>query len=149
MISQASIDRFLAQRSMAIAGVSRSGKKFGNMAFKTLQQKGYTLYPLHRDVQEIAGTKCYQALADLPAEVEDLLLVIPATQSESLLKTVPASGIKRVWMQQGAESDQAIRYCAENDIPLIHGTCILMHAQPTGIHRFHHWLMGLFGKHPR
>ena len=34
MASQASVDDFLAQRTLAIAGVSRSGKGFGNVVLK-------------------------------------------------------------------------------------------------------------------
>lgn len=30
----------------------------------------------------------------------------------------------------------------------VHGECILMFADPKGIHRFHHWLRGLLGKLP-
>lgn len=149
MVSQAHIDAFLNNGSMALAGMSRSGKKFGNIAFKTLSEKGYKLYPIHPEAHEFGGVKAFPSINDLPVDIENLLLVIPPAQTESLVKQIPGSHIKRVWMQQGAESETAIAFCQEHHIPVVHGTCILMHTQPAGIHKFHHWLMGLFGKLPK
>ena len=143
---QVQINGFLEDRAMAIAGLSRTGKKFGNIAYKTLTGKGFSLYPLHPKTQEIEGIKCYASLTELPQDVKNLLLVVPASQSEAIVQQVPESSIKRVWMQQGAESDTAIRFCHEHDILVIHSQCILMHAEPKGIHKLHHWLSGMFGK---
>jgi len=148
MISQERIDAFLRNHRMAIAGMSRSGKKFGNIVYKTLTEKGYELTPLHPEAHEFGGVPSISRINDLPDGVEDLLLVIPPAATEEMVKQIPESNIKRVWMQQGAESDEAIAFCEENNIPVVYGTCILMHSQPTGIHKFHHWLMGLFGKLP-
>jgi predicted CoA-binding protein len=148
VISQAHIDGFLKAHAMAIAGLSRTGRKFGNIAHKTLMSKGYSLYPIHPDIQELNGLKCYADVTELPDDIENLLLVVPPLQSELLVKQIPESPIKRVWMQQGAESHTAIKFCHEHNIQVVHGCCILMHAQPQGIHKFHHLLSGLFGKLP-
>lgn len=143
------IDSFLANRKIAIAGMSRNSKKFGNIVHRTLSKKGFELYPIHPEVDIIDGEKCFSSITELPPDVKDLLLVIQPQQSELVVRKIPDSSIERVWMQQGAESEEAIKFCKGNDIPLIHGTCILMHAQPDGIHKFHHWLLGLFGKVPK
>ncbi len=47
MISKASVDNFLRQEHIALAGYSRDTKKFGHVAYKTLKEKGYTLYPVN------------------------------------------------------------------------------------------------------
>jgi predicted CoA-binding protein len=124
MTTQASVEGFLAEQTLAIAGVSRSGKGFGNAVFKDLAGKGYEVLPVHPQADEIAGARAYHSLADLP------------------------NTVGRVWMQQGAESSEAIRYCRENGIEAVHGECIMMFAQPTGVHRFHRWINGVFGKLP-
>ncbi len=148
MLTQSLVDEFLGQKSLAVAGVSRSGKKFGHMVLKELTRKGYDLSVVHPAVNEIDGHKCYASIAELPPEVKGLVLVVPPAQSEKIVQEVPASGIKYVWMQQGSESPAAIQFCSENDIALVHGECILMYAQPQGMHKFHHWLWGLLGKGP-
>jgi hypothetical protein len=51
--------------------------------------------------------------------------------------------IDHVWLQQGAESEEAIRVAAASGIALVHGECVLMHAQPRGIHFLHRWIRDL------
>jgi predicted CoA-binding protein len=59
------------------------------------------------------------------------------------------AGIKKLWLQQGAESDEAIRICGEHGIDVLHGECILMFAEPTAlIHRLHRWINGALRKLP-
>jgi predicted CoA-binding protein len=58
-------------------------------------------------------------------------------------------GIPRVWMQQGSESEEAIRLCEENGISVVSGECILMFAEPAEFyHRMHRWVWGVMGKLP-
>jgi predicted CoA-binding protein len=148
MVSKTAIDDFLGQESLALAGLSRSGKKFGNAVLKDLSAKGYEVLPVHPEAAEIGGVRCYPSLAGLPSRVGGLVLVVPPAQTEALVKEARETGIVRVWMQQGAESDAAIRYCEDHGINVVHGECIMMFAQPKGIHKLHRWLRGVFGKLP-
>jgi predicted CoA-binding protein len=148
MTTQAAVEGFLAEKTLAIAGVKRNGSGFGNAVLKDLTGKGYEILPVHPEVGEVGGTKAYPSLAELPSEVGGLILVVPPKQTERLVKQAKDKGIRRVWMQQGAESAEAIRYCEENGIEAVHGECIMMFAEPTGIHRFHRWINGVFGKLP-
>lgn len=148
MTTQASVEGFLAEKTLAIAGVSRSGKGFGNSVLKDLTGKGYEVLPVHPEAAEVGGIRCSPSLAELPKKAGGLVLVVPPDQTETLVRQAKDAGIRRVWMQQGAESAEAIQYCEENGLHAVHGECIMMFAQPTGIHRFHHWLNGVFGKLP-
>ncbi len=149
MVEQAAVESFLAEKKLALAGASRKGNKFGNAVFKELSSKGYELLLMHPEAESIDGVPCYSSLAELPTDVGGLINVVPAIQTEKLVREAHASGIRKVWMQQGSDSPAAIEYCKENDIEVIHGECILMFAQPQGLHKFHHWLLGLFGKLPK
>ncbi len=148
MTTRAAVDGFLAQKTLAIAGVSRSGKGFGNAVLKDLTAKGYDMLPVHPEADEVGGVRAYPTLADLPDGIGGLILVVPPAQTEVLVRQAKDIGIDRVWMQQGAESADAVRFCEDNGIEAVHGECIMMFAQPTGIHRFHRWLWGVFGKLP-
>ena len=148
MTSQESVEGFLALDTVAIAGVSRNGKGFGNAVLKDLTGKGYEVLPVHPEAQEVGGVPCSPSLAALPKPVAGLVLVVPPAQTEQLVREARDAGISRIWMQQGAESTEAIRFCEENGIDVVHGECIMMFAQPTGIHRFHRWINGVFGKLP-
>lgn len=135
MTSKSSIDAFLAQATLALAGVSRSGGKFGNKVLENLSGKGYEVLPIHPEASEIDGVRCYPSLADLSAEVGGLVLVVPPAQTERLVREAADAGIGRVWMQPGAESDAAIRYCEQHGIDVVHGECIMMLTRPKGIHK--------------
>ncbi|NOY06371.1 MAG: CoA-binding protein, partial [Chlorobi bacterium] len=59
------------------------------------------------------------------------------------------NGIRRIWMQQGAESEEAIRFCEEHGINVVHGECIMMFMEdPAFMHRAHRWVWKLLGKLP-
>ena len=149
MVDQSTIESFLAERKLALAGVSSSANKFGNAVFKELSSKGYELFLVHPSAKEINGVTCYGSLAELPDDVGGLINVVPPVQTEKLVQEAHATGIKKVWMQQGSDSPEAIKFCKEHAMEVVHGECILMFAQPQGLHKFHHWLWGLFGKLPK
>jgi predicted CoA-binding protein len=148
--SKADVDQFISQPKLAVVGVSRDTKKFGNAAYKALKQKGYQVYPINRNVETIEGDRCYPALAALPEKVDGVVIVVPPRETEQVVREADAAGIKNVWMQQGAESDAAIQYCQEHGLDEVHGECIMMFAPPVGsVHRWHRGAWKLFGKLPK
>jgi predicted CoA-binding protein len=141
---------FVSQRHIAIIGASRTGKKFGNYAMKELKQRDYMITPVHPSAEFIDGVKAYANLKSIPEPVDGVLIVVPPDQTEKVVREVAEAGIKRVWMQQGSESEDAIRFCNEKDIPVVSGECIMMFAHDTAVlHRMHHWIWRLLGKLPQ
>jgi len=149
MTSRAAIDNILSQKHLGLVGVSRSGKKFGYAILKELGGKGYSFSLVHPEADEIAGQRCYPSVSDLPDDINSLVVVVPPEQTENLVREVVNTSIRNIWMQQGSESAEAIKFCSENGITVVHGECVLMFADPQGLHKFHHWLWGLFGKLPK
>ncbi len=149
MTTQGSVDQFLSLKHLVLAGVSRSGKKFGNMILKTLKAKGYEITVVHPEATQIDGAECYSSISDLPKRTWGLVTVVAPVHTEKLVRDAASAGIKNVWMQQGSESPDAVAFCRDNGINEVHGECILMFAQPTGFHKFHRWIWGLLGKLPK
>jgi predicted CoA-binding protein len=150
MTSKAAVADFVSQRKLAVVGVSRKKMKFGNLAFRELKRKGYKLFPVHPHAEQLEGERCSASLAALPEPVEGLLVIVPPAQAEQVVREAAAAGIRRVWLQQGAGSPAAIRFCEEDGISVVHGECILMFAEPAAwYHRAHRWVWGLLGKLPR
>ena len=150
MNTKAAVNDFLAQRSLAVVGVSRGGKKFGNTAYRALKGKGYQLFPVHPEAEVLEGDKCYPSLSSLPEPVGGVLVVVPPAQTEQVVRDATAANIPRVWLQQGAGSDAAVRICEEHDISVVAGECILMFAEPLKFgHKAHRWVWRLLGKLPK
>jgi predicted CoA-binding protein len=147
-VSSMTIDGFVSQPALALIGMSRSGKKFGNFAYRALKSKGYRVYPIHPYATAINGVRCYSHFADLPERVEAALVVVPAAQAVTVIREAAAAGIRYVWLQQGSESPEVLRVCRDIGIDVISGECILMFARPSGYHKAHRWVWGLFGKLP-
>ena len=150
MASKSAVVDFVGQRSLAVVGVSRSGKKFGNTAYRALKAKGYQLVPVHPEAKTLEGDRCAKNLASLPAPVGGVLVIVPPQQAEQVVQEAAAAGIKRVWLQQGAESPAAIRLAESKGMSVVAGECILMFAEPAGFgHRAHRWVWGLLGRLPK
>ena len=147
--TQVEIYDFLSQRSLAVVGVSRNSQKFGNAIYRTLKQQGYKVFPIHREAEAVEGDRCYPGFKALPEKVGGVVISIPAVQTEKILEDILAAGINHVWLARGAESYAALRFCEKNGITAVHGECILMFVEPVkSIHRFHRWMVKLFGRYP-
>jgi uncharacterized protein len=150
MTSRAAVDGFLASRTLALVGASRSGRKFGNMVLKELTAKGYRVLPVHQDVPEIDGHQTYASLGELPEQVGGVIVVVPPARAEQVIRHAAAAGIGRVWLQQGASSPAALEAADECGVSVVHGECILMFAEPTGsFHRVHRFIWKVLGRLPR
>jgi hypothetical protein len=149
MSSQELISDFLSQRKLALVGVSRKGRKFGNALFRELRAKGYQVYPVHPQAPAIDDQPCWPSIMELPEKVGGVVVVVPPPETDKVVREVVKAGIPRVWMQQGSESADAIRHCEENGVKVVHGQCILMFAEPAALfHRAHRWIWRLLGKLP-
>ncbi|NQU85544.1 MAG: CoA-binding protein [Mariniphaga sp.] len=150
MITLNQIQKFLKPKKMAIAGVSRNPKKFGGNIFNEFKNKGYELYPVNPNTEEIYGEKCYKSIDDLPSDVEHLYIVTPKNETAEVVKSAVEKGIKMIWIQQGAETEEAIEIAGGNNIPLIYKKCIYMFAEPVNsIHKFHRFCVKAFGAYPK
>jgi len=150
MTSKTTVDEFISQHTFAIVGVSRSGNKFGNMTFRELSSHGYKLYPIHPEAETLEGVPAYKSFASLPEKVDGVIVIVPPSQTEKVVQEAAAAGIRRIWMQQGAQSEAAIRLCQEKGITEIHGECINMFAHETAsYHRLHRGLLKIFGRLPK
>lgn len=150
MTSKSLVDDFLLQKNIAVVGVSRNNKKFGNVIYKELKKKGYRVYPVNPNLAEIEGDTCYPNLANVPVKLDAVVINVPPQQTEKVVEDINEAGIKKVWMQQGSQSDAAVEYCKKNGINVIENECILMFAEPAAFfHRAHRWMRGVTGKLPK
>jgi len=148
MTTLRSIQRFLAQPAIAVVGASRSGRKFGNLACRTLRDKGYRVYAIHPSAASIDGMRCYAGFDALPEAVDAVLVVVPPDAALTVIRSAKAAAIHHVWLQQGAESQEAIDLAESLGMEIVAGECILMFANPTGVHRVHRTIRRVFAGLP-
>lgn len=120
------IEEFINQRVWAVVGSSTDPDKFGHQIFRDLREAGYTVYGVNSRGGRIEGQKLYPTLSDLPERPAVVDIVVPPAVTEEIVRQCAQLGLKRVWMQPGAESEEAIRFCQEHDIKVVHDTCAMI-----------------------
>lgn len=131
------IQDFLQGKRFAIVGVSRSGKKFGNAIYTELKARGFQMSVVHPEMKEIDGEACYKSLSELAGKVDGVVICVSPRQSGQVLRDAAHAGIKQIWLQQGAQSTEALATASELGLYPITGKCILMYAPP--VRSFHNW----------
>jgi predicted CoA-binding protein len=143
------INEFIESQPIAMVGVSRNPKKFGYTAFKELKEKGMNLIPVNPEADLIMGEKSYSSVKELPSGVKGVLIFTKKEKTASVVKDAKENGIKQIWIQQMADSKEALDMLQGTDINFVTGECILMHYKPHSIHKFHKNIRKFFGGFPK
>jgi predicted CoA-binding protein len=120
------IKEFMAQKRFAVVGATNNTKKYGYEIFKNLRSRGYEVYPVNPKLEELEGVKCYPSLTDIPTKVDVVDFVVPPEVTEATLKECKKLGLERIWLQPGSESEAAIAFCHENNLKVVHDTCVTL-----------------------
>lgn len=144
---------FLAQRRIAVAGVSRERPNAANVIYRRLRADGYVVFPVNPSADEVEGDRCYRSLAAIEGGVDGVVVGTPPAAAPAVVAECAAIGVPRVWLHRGVGpgslSDEAVRACEAHGIAVIAGGCPMMFVQPTDFgHRCLCWLLDRLGKLP-
>ena len=121
------IERFLASPAYGVVGASPRRHKYGNKVLRCYQQNGRRVIPVNPRETVIEGATCVATVLDLPDDVQSVSVITPPPVTERVVDEAIRKGIKHVWMQPGAESDQAVAACEAAGINVIaDGSCVLV-----------------------
>ncbi len=148
-------DEFLAHRRVAVTGVSRDAGSHGsNIVYNRLKERGYEVFPVNPNAEEVEGDKAYPALAAIPGGVEAVVIGTRPERAEETMHECADLGIEHVWMHRsvgtGSVSQAATAYGREHGIHVIDGGCPCMF-DPTadGGHKVMRWMFTMNGHVPR
>ncbi len=143
------INEFIEAQPIALVGVSRNPKKFGYAAYKELKDKGMKILPVNPEADEIMGEKSYKNVNLLPPDVRGIIIMTKKDKTASVIRDAKEKGIKQIWIQQMADTKEALAELKDTDINYITGECILMHYKPHSIHKFHAGILKFFRRFPK
>ncbi len=124
---RAQIDQFLQSPAYAVVGASEDPRKYGHKVFAAYLRHGRTAYPVHPTAAAILGRTAYPSLAALPERVEAVSIITPPAITERVVEEAIAAGVRRVWMQPGAESPRAVERARSAGLSVISGgPCLLV-----------------------
>ncbi len=141
------IQEFLKGKRFGLVGYSRSGRKFGNTLYAELKKRGFAVVVVHPELAEIGGEQCVPAIGALAGKVDGVVISVSPRKAALAVREAAQAGIRNVWLQQGAQSTEAVKIGREQGINLVTGKCILMYAEPVrSFHAFHRAIARLFGQ---
>lgn len=153
-VSLDTIEDFLAQKCIAVIGVSRNPNEFSAALFQELQKRGYDMVPVNPKASEVLGLPCFARVQDIQPPVDAALLMTSAKVTDAVIFDCAAAGIPRVWLysagNKGAVTEKAVQFCKEHGIQVVPGQCPFMFLPGSGgVHKFHGFIRKITGRYPR
>jgi predicted CoA-binding protein len=146
---------FLAKKRIAVTGVSRKPQGHGsNVVYQRLRERGYEVFAINPNADEVEGDRCYHDLQAIPGGVEAVVVGTKPETADATMRECADLGIKHVWMHRGpgagSVSRSATEYGRQHGITVIDGGCPCMF-DPTADrgHKAMRFVFTLTGKVPR
>ena len=146
---------FLSNKRIAVTGVSRKPASHGsNVVYQRLRDRGYEVFAVNPNADEVEGDICYHDLKSIPGGVDAVVIGTSPTHADGTMQECHELGIKSVWMHRsfgsGSVSDSATRFGREQGITVIDGGCPLMFEPCSDAgHKTMRFVFTMTGKVPR
>ena len=126
---------FLAQKNIAVVGVSDKRETGCNLGYRKFKAAGYTVSAVNPRITTFEGDPCYPDLKSIPEKPEAVFILTNPKVTEQIVQQCVDLGIPRVWMHcmmgtkpglaagMTSVSQDAVRMCQENGITVIPGAC--------------------------
>ena len=146
---------FLANKRVAVTGVSRDPKNHGgNVVYRRLRERGYEVFAVNPNADEVEGDRCHHDLRSIPGGVDAVVIATRPEIAEETMRECADLGIEHVWMHRGpgggSVSEAAADVGREHDIAVIDGGCPCMFDPTADLgHRAMRVIFTLTGNVPR
>lgn len=129
------VENFLAQKKIAVVGISDQRDTGCNLAYKNFKANGYQVFAVNPRIDTFEGAPCYPDLKSIPEKPDAVFLLTSPKVTEAIVQQCVDLGIKYVWMHcmmgtkpglaasMTSVSQDAVQVCRENGIEVIPGAC--------------------------
>ena len=129
------VQDFLAQKKIAVVGVSDKRETGCNAAYRRFKSAGYSVRAVNPHLNEFDGDPCYPDLFSLPEKPDGVFILANPKISEQIVQQCVDLGVQHVWMHclmgtkpglgagSSSVSAEAVRKCREHGIAVIPGAC--------------------------
>ena len=129
------VQDFLAQKKIAVVGVSDKRDTGCNLGYRKFKAAGYTVYPVNPRLTIFEGDPCYPDLKSIPEKPDAVFILTNPRVTEQIVQQCVDLGIQQIWMHclmgtkpglaagMTSVSQEAVRICRENGIMVIPGAC--------------------------
>lgn len=129
------VKEFLAQKKIAVVGVSDKRETGCNLGYQKFKAAGYAVSAVNPRLTAFQGDPCYPDLKSIPDKPDAVFILANPKITEQVVKQCVELEIKHVWMHclmgtkpnlaagMTSVSQDAVRVCRENGITVIPGSC--------------------------
>jgi len=154
------VQTFLAQKKIAVVGVSDKRDTGCNLAYTKFKDAGYQVFAVNPHITSFKGAPCYPDLKSIPEKPDAVFLLTSPAVTDQIVQQCVELGIKHVWMHcmmgtkpglaagMTSVSPEAVKMCRENGISVIPGACPNQFLKPDVGHGMMRGLWGLLGFMP-
>lgn len=148
---------FLAQKKIAVVGVSDKRETGCNMAYKKFKDAGYQVYAVNPRIATYDSAPCYPDLKSIPEKVDAVFILTNPKVTDQIVDQCVELGIKHVWMHcmmgtkpglaagMTSVSQPAVEKALQNGIAVIPGSCPNQFLKPDFGHDVMRRMWRLFG----
>ena len=148
---------FLAQKKIAIVGVSEKRETGCNSNYLKFKDAGYQVYAVNPHISTYNGAPCYPDLKSIPEKPDAVFIFANPKVTDEVVRQCVELGIKHVWMHcmlgtkpglaagMTSVSREAVEMCKANGIAVIPGTCPNQFLQPDPFHGMMRMMWRTFG----
>ena len=146
---------FLGHSRVAVTGVSRKPENHGaNVVYQRLRDRGYEVFAVNPNAEEVEGDPCYPDLGSIPDGVEAVVIGTAPERAMGTVVECAELGIGHVWMHRGpgkgSVDPAAAEFGRNSGIAVIEGGCPCMFGPTADAgHKIMRPLLKLTGSVPR
>lgn len=111
-------------KTIAVVGASPKPWRDSGSIAEFLMRKGYTVFPVNPQYQEVLGMKCYPDLKSIPEKIDMVDIFRNSDDVEPIIDEAIIVGAKSVWMQLGVVNNAAAKKAEDAGIHVVMNRCI-------------------------
>lgn len=113
-----------ATKTVAVVGLSDNPDRPSHEVAGYLKDHGYRIIPVNPTIKKALGEKAYPSLRDLPQRVDVVQIFRRPKDVPPVVDDAIAIGAKVVWMQPGAEHEDAAERAEAAGLTAVVGHCM-------------------------
>lgn len=111
-------------KTIAVVGLSNKPDRPSHEIASYLQEVGYRIIPVNPTIQEALGEKAYRSLRDVPEHVDVVQIFRRPEEVPAIVEDAIAIGATAIWMQPGAENEDAAARAEAAGLKAVVGACM-------------------------
>lgn len=113
-----------SSKNIAVVGISNKPYRDSYTVTRVLMDYGYRIFPVNPNYDEVFGIKCYNSLKEIEEPIDIVDIFRRPDQVMPVVEEAIAIGAKVVWMQLGAENEEAAKKALEAGLQVVMERCI-------------------------